>query len=221
MDETSPLVSPERAQAPDYGLPGGAVRALPPAAPPPPPPPPSPPGSPGGRDRERQPLLERGARGPVAAAAAQAQAQAQAAAQAQVQAAAAAQRERNDFPEDPEFAEVVRRAELASERGIFPERISQGSSGSYFVKDPQGVSRPRVSVPGELVMLARGGTGLVGAAGAAQGFPGEKYSGGSSSVRLLLLLWRSPARRGRAILSPGSVPQHLLTMVTPALGLQL
>ncbi|NXU59872.1 P4K2A kinase, partial [Turnix velox] len=32
----------------------------------------------------------------------------------------------------------VRRAELASERGIFPERISQGSSGSYFVKDPQG-----------------------------------------------------------------------------------
>ncbi|KAM9612163.1 phosphatidylinositol 4-kinase type 2-alpha isoform 1-T1 [Morphnus guianensis] len=134
MDETSPLVSPERAQAPDYGLPGGAVRALPPAAPPPP----SPPGSPGGRDRERQPLLERGARGPAAA---QAQAQAQAAAQAQAQAAAAAaaaQRERNDFPEDPEFAEVVRRAELASERGIFPERISQGSSGSYFVKDPQG-----------------------------------------------------------------------------------
>lgn len=176
MDETSPLVSPERAQAPDYGLPGGAVRALPPAAPPPP----SPPGSPGGRDRERQPLLERGARGPAAA---QAQAQAQAAAQAQAQAAAAAaaaQRERNDFPEDPEFAEVVRRAELASERGIFPERISQGSSGSYFVKDPQGVSRPRVpapgvagrspgpgpagraalagrrALPGELVMLARG-----------------------------------------------------------------
>uniref|UniRef100_A0A8C3KLL8 Phosphatidylinositol 4-kinase type 2 n=1 Tax=Calidris pygmaea TaxID=425635 RepID=A0A8C3KLL8_9CHAR len=138
MDETSPLVSPERAQAPDYGLPGGAVRTLPPAAPPPPPPPPpppSPPGSPGGRDRERQPLLERGARGPSAA---QAQAQAQAAAQAAAQAQAAVQRERNDFPEDPEFAEVVRRAELASERGIFPERISQGSSGSYFVKDPQG-----------------------------------------------------------------------------------
>lgn len=135
MDETSPLVSPERAQGPDYGLPGGAVRTLPPVAPPQP----SPPPSPGGRDRERQPLLERGARGP-AAAAAQAQAQAAAAAAAQAQ-AAAAQRERNDFPEDPEFAEVVRRAELASERGIYPERISQGSSGSYFVKDPQGVSR--------------------------------------------------------------------------------
>jgi len=134
MDETSPLVSPERAQGPDYGLPGGAVRTLPPVAPPQP----SPPPSPGGRDRERQPLLERGARGPAAAA--QAQAQAAAAAQAQAAAAAAAQRERNDFPEDPEFAEVVRRAELASERGIYPERISQGSSGSYFVKDPQGVS---------------------------------------------------------------------------------
>ncbi|XP_042718891.1 phosphatidylinositol 4-kinase type 2-alpha [Lagopus leucura] len=133
MDETSPLVSPERAQGPDYGLPGGAVRTLPPVAPPQP----SPPPSPGGRDRERQPLLERGARGPAAAAAAQAQAQAAAAAAAQAQ-AAAAQRERNDFPEDPEFAEVVRRAELASERGIYPERISQGSSGSYFVKDPQG-----------------------------------------------------------------------------------
>uniref|UniRef100_A0A669PT62 Phosphatidylinositol 4-kinase type 2 n=1 Tax=Phasianus colchicus TaxID=9054 RepID=A0A669PT62_PHACC len=133
MDETSPLVSPERAQGPDYGLPGGAVRTLPPVAPPQP----SPPPSPGGRDRERQPLLERGARGP-AAAAAQAQAQAAAAAAQAQAAAAAAQRERNDFPEDPEFAEVVRRAELASERGIYPERISQGSSGSYFVKDPQG-----------------------------------------------------------------------------------
>lgn len=146
MDETSPLVSPQRAQGPDYGLPGGAVRAPPPSVVAPPPPPPSPPASPGGRDRERQPLLERGARGPAAAAAAQAQAQAQAQAaqaQAQAQAALAAQRERNEFPEDPEFAEVVRRAELASERGIFPQRISQGSSGSYFVKDPQGVSGER------------------------------------------------------------------------------
>ncbi|XP_075773873.1 phosphatidylinositol 4-kinase type 2-alpha [Pelodiscus sinensis] len=114
MDESSPLVSPQRAPAAAYGLPAGpgaAVRAAP-----------SPPGSPRARDRERQPLLERGAgRGAGAA-----------------QAAAQAQRERNDFPEDPEFAEVVRLAEAASERGIFPERISQGSSGSYFVKDPQG-----------------------------------------------------------------------------------
>nr|XP_048714855.1 phosphatidylinositol 4-kinase type 2-alpha [Caretta caretta] len=90
---------------------------------------PSPPGSPRARDRERQPLLERGAAGGRGPGAAQAAAQA---------AAAQAQRERNDFPEDPAFAEVVRLAEAASERGVFPERIYQGSSGSYFVKDPQG-----------------------------------------------------------------------------------
>lgn len=95
-------------------------------------------GSPG-HDRERQPLLDR-ARG----AAAQGQTQT-VAAQAQArrprrswQHAAQAHRERNEFPEDPEFEAVVRRAELAIERGIFPERIYQGSSGSYFVKDPQG-----------------------------------------------------------------------------------
>lgn len=45
----------------------------------------------------------------------------------------------NHFPEDPAFAEIVQRAEQAIENGVFPERISQGSSGSYFVKDPKGV----------------------------------------------------------------------------------
>uniref|UniRef100_A0A8C9U0C2 Phosphatidylinositol 4-kinase type 2 n=1 Tax=Scleropages formosus TaxID=113540 RepID=A0A8C9U0C2_SCLFO len=44
----------------------------------------------------------------------------------------------NEFPEDPEFRDIVRRAERAIEEGIFPERIYQGSSGSYFVKDSQG-----------------------------------------------------------------------------------
>uniref|UniRef100_A0A8C7ZDM2 Phosphatidylinositol 4-kinase type 2 n=1 Tax=Oryzias sinensis TaxID=183150 RepID=A0A8C7ZDM2_9TELE len=69
-------------------------------------------GSPG-RSRERQPLLDRGN----------------------------AQREphRNEFPEDPEFREIIRKAEQAIEEGIYPERIYQGSSGSYFVKDAQGV----------------------------------------------------------------------------------
>lgn len=46
---------------------------------------------------------------------------------------------RNDFPEDPEFREIIRKAERAIEEGIYPERIYQGSSGSYFVKDSQGV----------------------------------------------------------------------------------
>uniref|UniRef100_A0AAY5F291 Phosphatidylinositol 4-kinase type 2 n=1 Tax=Electrophorus electricus TaxID=8005 RepID=A0AAY5F291_ELEEL len=42
------------------------------------------------------------------------------------------------FPEDPEFREIIRKAERAIEEGIYPERIYQGSSGSYFVKDSQG-----------------------------------------------------------------------------------
>lgn len=165
MDETSPLVSPERAQPPDYTfpsssgahfpqVPGGAVRVASAAGPAP-----SPPGSPG-HDRERQPLLDR-ARGAAAQCQTQtvaAQAQALAAQAAAAAHAAQAHRERNEFPEDPEFEAVVRQAELAIERCIFPERIYQGSSGSYFVKDPQGVRagwgpRPRASgrvgLPGE------------------------------------------------------------------------
>lgn len=150
MDETSPLVSPERGPAPGYGLPGGAVRSPPcPAAsstPAGPCPCPSPPGSPaGGRDRERQPLLDRGAgaergatRGTVAVAGA-IQTQAPVGVGVGTAAGRGEREHRNEFPDDPEFAEVVRLAELASERGIYPERIYQGSSGSYFVKDPQGV----------------------------------------------------------------------------------
>lgn len=45
----------------------------------------------------------------------------------------------NHFPEDPVFGEIIQRAEQAIESGVFPERISQGSSGSYFVKDSKGV----------------------------------------------------------------------------------
>ncbi|NP_001121279.1 phosphatidylinositol 4-kinase type 2-alpha [Xenopus laevis] len=136
MDETSPLVSPDRDQT-EYSYqsqcspgatvplsPNGRFSALPgvvvripgtatscgSAASGP-----SPPGSP--CDQERQPLLER----------------------SQTRAAAAqAEREMNKFPDDPAFAEVVKKAEKAIMRDILPERISQGSSGSYFVKDEQG-----------------------------------------------------------------------------------
>ncbi|XP_056386835.1 phosphatidylinositol 4-kinase type 2-alpha isoform X2 [Hyla sarda] len=73
-------------------------------------------------ERERQPLLER-----------------------------SQHRDRNCFPEEPEFAEVVKRAERAISRGIFPERIYQGSSGSYFVKDEQeeiiAVFKPKTEEP--------------------------------------------------------------------------
>lgn len=47
----------------------------------------------------------------------------------------------NHFPDDPEFADIIQKAEQAIESEVFPERISQGSSGSYFVKDPKGVGR--------------------------------------------------------------------------------
>ena len=40
----------------------------------------------------------------------------------------------NVFPDDADFTAVLREAELAIEQEIYPERIVQGSSGSYFVK---------------------------------------------------------------------------------------
>jgi len=44
------------------------------------------------------------------------------------------------FIDDPQFQEAVAEAERAIEMGILPERIYQGSSGSYFVKNRDGVS---------------------------------------------------------------------------------
>lgn len=43
--------------------------------------------------------------------------------------------------DDPAFSELVWQTEVAIDNGIFPERISQGSSGSYFVKNQGGVSK--------------------------------------------------------------------------------
>jgi len=40
----------------------------------------------------------------------------------------------NHFPDDPEYSALIRDAENAIDNGILPERIYQGSSGSYFVK---------------------------------------------------------------------------------------
>ncbi|XP_021708685.1 phosphatidylinositol 4-kinase type 2-alpha isoform X3 [Aedes aegypti] len=42
----------------------------------------------------------------------------------------------NDIPDDPHFSDLVYSAEIAIDGGIYPERIYQGSSGSYFVKNP-------------------------------------------------------------------------------------
>lgn len=41
--------------------------------------------------------------------------------------------------DDPQFSELVWQAECAIDNGVYPERIYQGSSGSYFVKNPAGV----------------------------------------------------------------------------------
>lgn len=45
-----------------------------------------------------------------------------------------------NFAEDPAFSDLVWQAEVAIDNGIFPERITQGSSGSYFVKNQGSVS---------------------------------------------------------------------------------
>ncbi|XP_075046945.1 phosphatidylinositol 4-kinase type 2-beta [Mixophyes fleayi] len=59
--------------------------------------------------------------------------------------------ELNIILDDIEFADIIHRAEQAIESGVFPERISQGSSGSYFVKDPKGkiigVFKPKSEEP--------------------------------------------------------------------------
>lgn len=44
------------------------------------------------------------------------------------------------FLDDPYFSDLVYQAEVAIDAGIYPDRIYQGSSGSYFVKDPAKVS---------------------------------------------------------------------------------
>lgn len=42
--------------------------------------------------------------------------------------------------DDPEFAAIIRSVEQAIDSGVLPQRIYQGSSGSYFVKNKETVS---------------------------------------------------------------------------------
>lgn len=53
----------------------------------------------------------------------------------------------NTFEDDPDYSEIIREAEQAIEDGIYPTRISQGSSGSYFVFDTSGQRRIGVFKP--------------------------------------------------------------------------
>ena len=57
----------------------------------------------------------------------------------------------NEFPEDATFQSLVRSAEAAIDKGVYPVRISQGSSGSYFVKDSDRVRSFRFT---SLVLLS-------------------------------------------------------------------
>ena len=44
-----------------------------------------------------------------------------------------------NITDDPEYAEIIKQAERAIEGGILPVRIAAGSSGSYFVRNLEGV----------------------------------------------------------------------------------
>ena len=41
----------------------------------------------------------------------------------------------NNWPNDPSFNDLIKEAETAIDSGVYPTRIYQGSSGSYFVKN--------------------------------------------------------------------------------------
>ncbi|XP_075244986.1 phosphatidylinositol 4-kinase type 2-alpha-like [Convolutriloba macropyga] len=57
----------------------------------------------------------------------------------------------NRFPDDPGFMETIQDAQNAIEQGILPELITQGSSGSYFVRNTEreiiGVFKPKSEEP--------------------------------------------------------------------------
>lgn len=45
-----------------------------------------------------------------------------------------------NITDDPEYTDVIKQAERAIDGGILPVRIAAGSSGSYFVRNLEGVS---------------------------------------------------------------------------------
>ncbi len=46
----------------------------------------------------------------------------------------------NHFENDPEFSDKVKQVEFAIDHSILPQRIYEGSSGSYFCKNSEYVS---------------------------------------------------------------------------------
>lgn len=47
----------------------------------------------------------------------------------------------NHFEDDPEFNEKIKQVEFAIDHNVLPQRIYEGSSGSYFAKNVTMVSR--------------------------------------------------------------------------------
>lgn len=45
----------------------------------------------------------------------------------------------NHFPNDPEFAALIRELEIAIDSGVKPDLSYKGTSGCYFIKDKYGV----------------------------------------------------------------------------------
>ena len=50
----------------------------------------------------------------------------------------------NHFENDPEFSDKVKEVELAIDHNILPKRIYEGSSGSYFCKNTNFVSKASI-----------------------------------------------------------------------------
>ena len=47
----------------------------------------------------------------------------------------------NHFDNDPEFNEIIKKVEYAIDHEILPQRIYEGSSGSYFAKNSDFVNK--------------------------------------------------------------------------------
>ena len=45
----------------------------------------------------------------------------------------------NNFEDDPEYNDIIRQVEFAIDHNIMPQRIYEGSSGSYFAKNSEFV----------------------------------------------------------------------------------
>lgn len=93
------------------------------------------------------------------------------------------------FPDDPLFASVVREAFIAIEAAIYPERIYQGSSGSYFVKNSEG----KVSLSGPASACLAAGSPLRTSVTAARSAEGESALVSDARLATALATSRLPA----------------------------